>query len=108
VSTQNHETVLTAGDPTVLVPPFPLLPFPVVLSYYLPVSEPHANFTAPHTYGGSSCIRSSPEPAPALPASALTWNFAKVLSRTCLTRYFDCCPASDEALNLHQPHLHVP
>jgi hypothetical protein len=83
---QNSETVLTAGDPTVLGPPFPLLPF-LWVPCYLPASEPHANFTAPHAYGESSCIRLSPELASALPASALTWSYAKVLSCTALLKY---------------------
>jgi hypothetical protein len=86
---QNSKAVLTAGDPTVFGPPFPLLPLPVA-----PVVPPAGvraprNFMAPHTYGGSSCIRPGPETASALPAVAPTGNFAEVLTAT--TIYGTAC-----------------
>ncbi len=77
---QNCNYVLMAGDPTVSSPPFPLLPFTCGATRRC---RSPRDFTAPHTYGGSFLHQAEPEPAPALPAVALTWSYVKVLSCTC-------------------------
>src|SRR5688500_2036700 len=77
----------------------------------LPVSEPHANFMAPHVRH-RSCIRQSPERASALPVcldlelrQGLDCYFT-VLQRAVLRTSSSI--ASGRTLNPHQTCLHVP
>jgi hypothetical protein len=79
-----------AGDPTVLNPPFPLLPLPELLSCHLPVREPtqlhgpaHVRRILPASGRALNVHRPNPR--------ALTWNFVKVLTAASLTYQVRCC-----------------
>jgi len=72
--------VLTAGDPTVFCPPFPLLPLPVVLS--TGVGAPR-KLHGPATCGGF-VHQAGPRTCIGPASIALTWNYARVLSSTSL------------------------